>query len=76
MDFDCDELFNDDDDDDCGMFPCEGTWACMQIGSEPCEFCPNRHLLGTSVDDDDDSENATVEPCGREPRSEESQPTE
>lgn len=57
-DFDDEDDFADDDDnDDCGMFPCDGAWFCPQIGSEPCEFCPNRQLLGTPVDEDDDSEN-------------------
>lgn len=53
---------DDDDDDDCGMYPEDGVWTCGQIGSEPCEFCPNRKFLGTIIDDyDDDSENANME---------------
>ena len=48
---------DDDENDDCGMFADGGVWTCGQIGSEPCEFCPNRSLLGTnSVADEDDAE--------------------
>lgn len=50
-----DDFTEDDDDDDCGMFPEDGTWVCMQIGSEPCEFCPNRALVGTAVDDSENN---------------------
>jgi len=48
-----DDDFEDDDDlDDCGMFPEDGVFACGQVGSEPCEFCPNRRFLGTSCDEE------------------------
>lgn len=45
--------FDDDFDegiDDCGIFPDCGFFVCSQIGSEPCEFCPNRLFLGTRVE--------------------------
>lgn len=42
-----------DDLDDCGMYPDGGVFVCGQIGSEPCEFCPNRRYLGTTASDEE-----------------------
>lgn len=49
-----DDCVDDGENPDCGMFPDDGVWTCVQIGSEPCEFCPNRELLGTNSEDDED----------------------
>lgn len=43
---DDDDSGDDDDPDDCGLTPSGKGWSCDLIGSEQCEFCPNRHLLG------------------------------
>lgn len=47
--FDDTDYFEDEEDfdGDCSLFEDCGVWTCMQIGSEPCEFCPNRSLVGT-----------------------------
>lgn len=36
----------DDDFSDCGLMPDGDGYTCLSIGSETCEFCPHRHLLG------------------------------
>jgi hypothetical protein len=36
----------DDDFSDCGLMPDGKGHTCTRVGSEECEFCPHRHLLG------------------------------
>lgn len=34
---------------DCGLYQCEGHYACQNEGSEECDWCHNYDLIGEPV---------------------------
>lgn len=38
------------DTDNCYMYPSGGRWHCGAIGSEDCDLCEFRNMLGERVD--------------------------